>query len=74
MGRRSLVVLSAASFSISGFDVLFNFLSMINFVRAALIRASVTGDGPDGLEFVKSDPPLHSQYRPLRALRRYQWQ
>ncbi|QIP43548.1 hypothetical protein G9444_6305 [Rhodococcus erythropolis] len=37
MGRRSLVVLSAASFSISGFDGLFNFPSMINLARAALI-------------------------------------
>lgn len=72
MSRRSLVVLSAASFSISGFDVLISFLSMINFVRAALICESVTRDGPDGVDFVKSYPPLRSQYRPLRALRRHQ--
>lgn len=66
------MVLSAASFSISGLDVLFSFLSMINFVRAALIRASVTRDGLNGIEFVKNDPPLRSQYRLLRALRRHQ--
>lgn len=66
------MVLSAASFSISGLDVLFSFLSIINFVRAALTRASVTRDGLNGIEFVKNDPPLRSQYCLLRALRRHQ--